>query len=111
MLLITCPICGIEADETEFAYGGQAGVRRPMSHEPEAVGDGALVGYLYNRDNVRGVASELWLCARGCGKWFEARRDTVTLEFKSCRPIGGAKPARRRRARPRKAPPKAGGEG
>jgi sarcosine oxidase subunit delta len=106
MLLITCPVCGLKADETEFQAGGQAGIRRPMSHQAEAVSDEALGDYLYVRDNPRGPARELWLCARGCGKWFEATRDTLTLEFRSFSRIAApgpqapARPRRKPRARP-----------
>ncbi len=31
----------------------------------------------------RGLHFERWRCDRGCGKWFHAARDTVTMEFKA----------------------------
>ena len=30
-----------------------------------------------------GLHFERWRCDRGCGKWFHAARDTVTMEFKA----------------------------
>lgn len=81
MLLIKCPICGVEANDADFLYGGEAHIKRPASTDPEAVSDEAQYRYLYERKNPRGVHQELWQCARGCGKWFHATRDTVTQEF------------------------------
>lgn len=76
MLLLTCPYCGIEADETELAPGGEAHLKRfgPGSS------DEAFEAYLFSRQNPRGVHFERWRHANGCGKWFHAARDTVTLE-------------------------------
>ena len=37
-------------------------------------------GYLFQRENPRGVHFERWRHVAGCGKWFHAARDTVTLE-------------------------------
>ncbi len=76
MLLLTCPYCGVAAEETELAAGGEAHLKRfgPGS------GDEAFEGYLFLRKNVRGVHFERWRHAMGCGKWFLAARDTITLE-------------------------------
>ena len=84
MLLLTCPACGVAAEETEFAPGGQAHIHRmgPGS------GDAAFADYLFERRNPRGVHLERWRHALGCGKWFNLARDTLTLE------IYGAYPAR-----------------
>ena len=30
-----------------------------------------------------GLHFERWRCDRGCGKWFHAARDTMTMEFKA----------------------------
>lgn len=75
MLLLTCPHCGVSAEETEFAPGGQAHLRRagPGSSDAE------FEGYMFLRDNPRGVHLERWRHAYGCGKWFLAARCTVTL--------------------------------
>jgi len=107
MLLITCPICGSEGDETEFHAGGEAHIVRPASADPENISDEAQRDYLYIRKNPRGLHYERWMCARGCGKWFHAARDTVTLEFKAYYGIrepapdltsaNAPKPVRRRR--------------
>ena len=83
MLQVTCPICGLEADETEFQAGGEAHLTRPASNAPDDVSDEVQRDYLYVRDNPRGIAHELWLCARGCGKWFHGARDTYSMEFKA----------------------------
>lgn len=83
MLLITCPVCGVEGDETEFHAGGEAHIKRPATTDPENVSDEAQRDYLYMRKNPRGLHFERWMCARGCGKWFHAARDTVTMEFKA----------------------------
>jgi heterotetrameric sarcosine oxidase delta subunit len=37
--------------------------------------------YLYFRENTRGPYRERWLHAFGCGRWFNALRDTTTNEF------------------------------
>lgn len=76
MLLLHCPCCGIDADETELAPGGEAHLTRhgPGSDETE------FESYLFLRQNPRGVHFERWRHAHGCGKWFHAARDTVTLE-------------------------------
>ncbi len=76
MLILTCPYCGIRADETELAPGGEAHLTR---HGPGST-DEEFEGYLFNRVNPRGVHFERWRHAYGCGKWFHAARDTVTLE-------------------------------
>ena len=52
MLLLTCPSCGATAEETEFAPGGEAHLRRagPGSSDAE------FEAYLFLRRNPRGVA-------------------------------------------------------
>ena len=76
MLILTCPYCGIAADETELAAGGEAHLKR---HGPGS-SDAEFEGYLFTRENPRGVHFERWRHAYGCGKWFHAARDTATLE-------------------------------
>lgn len=76
MLLLTCPCCGIDADETELAPGGEAHVTRFGA----GATDEAFEGYLFHRKNPRGVHFERWRHAMGCGKWFHAARATDTLE-------------------------------
>lgn len=76
MLLLTCPHCGVSGEETEFAPGGEAHIRRagPGSSDDE------FAAYLFERTNPKGVHFERWRHAYGCGKWFHAARSTVTLE-------------------------------
>ncbi len=76
MLILTCPYCGIKADETELAPGGQAHLKR---HGPGS-SDAEFETYLFERANPKGVHFERWRHAYGCGKWFHAARDTMTLE-------------------------------
>ena len=63
-------------------------VARPMWHgpattNPEGISDEAHRDYLFIRHNPKGLHFERWRCDRGCGKWFHAARDTVTMEFKA----------------------------
>lgn len=76
MLLLKCPYCGVDADETELSPGGEAHLKRygPGSD------DEAFEEYLFLRDNPKGVHLERWRHAYGCGKWFLAARCTQTLE-------------------------------
>ena len=74
MLLIHCPHCG-PRPELEFSYGGEAHVARPP--DPSAVSDDDWAGYLYLRSNTRGVHAERWRHLRGCGRFFNALRDTT----------------------------------
>ncbi|MFT4783110.1 MAG: sarcosine oxidase subunit delta [Paracoccaceae bacterium] len=76
MLILNCPCCGLDADETELSPGGEAHLKRfgPGS------ADEAFEGYLFMRANPRGVHFERWRHANGCGKWFLAARCTFTLE-------------------------------
>ena len=76
MLTLTCPYCGISAEETELAPGGEAHLKRfgPGSSDAE------FESYLFARKNAKGVHFERWRHAYGCGKWFLAARDTATLQ-------------------------------
>lgn len=81
MLVIRCPVCGVEGEETDFHAGGEAHIVRPATENPENISDEAQRDYLYLRKNPKGVHFERWRCDRGCGKWFHAARDTMTLDF------------------------------
>lgn len=76
MLILQCPYCGVMADETELAAGGEAHLKRfgPGSSDDD------FENYLFNRVNPKGVHFERWRHAYGCGKWFHAARCTATLE-------------------------------
>jgi sarcosine oxidase subunit delta len=88
MLTLTCPCCGIDADETELAAGGQAHLKRfgPGSSDDE------FHDYLFMRENPRGLHFERWRHAYGCGKWFHAARDTNTLEVLGTYPAQTTEP-------------------
>ena len=89
MLLIPCPYCG-ERPELEFAYGGQAHIARPV--EPGLLSDDEWAAYLVMRDNVKGLHSERWRHAHGCGRFFNAVRDTTTDEILAAYEIGAPRP-------------------
>ncbi len=76
MLILHCPYCGTDADETELAPGGEAHLKRfgPGSQDAD------FEAYLFARENPMGVHFERWRHANGCGKWFHAARCTTTLE-------------------------------
>ena len=90
MLIIDCPYCG-PRPELEFAHGGQAHVVRPA--EPASASDDEWLQYLYLRDNTRGVFAERWRHARGCGRFFNALRDTTTDQFLATYRAGEQPPA------------------
>jgi len=78
MLLIQCPFCG-ERAETEFSYGGEAGISRPL--DPDALSDTQWADYLFMRTNPKGPHKELWNHSQGCRRWFGVARDTLTYEI------------------------------
>lgn len=90
MLLIPCPWCG-SRPEIEFSYGGEAHLARP--EHPEALDDAAWTAYLYLRSNPRGLHAERWRHARGCGRFFNALRDTTTDAIAVTYRIGEPPPA------------------
>ena len=84
MLRIICPYCGLR-DQTEFRFGGESKLRRPS--DPAALSDTEWAGYLFYRENPRGLLNERWVHSYGCGQWFELARDTVTHEIKHSTPL------------------------
>ncbi len=96
MLLIHCPYCRMARPEAEFRYGGEAHIARPA--EPAGVSDAEWAAYLYMRANPKGVHAERWRHIHGCGRFFNALRDTVsdqiltTYEAGTTRPDLGALP-------------------
>ena len=77
MLILTCPYCGVTAEETEFHGGGEAHLKR----QGPGASDADFETYLFHRENPKGVHFERWRHVNGCGKWFLAARDTMTLEI------------------------------
>jgi sarcosine oxidase, subunit delta len=90
MLLITCPHCG-HRDESEFAYGGEAHIARPL--QTDQLTDQQWGDYLFMRKNPKGVHFERWNHARGCRRWFNAARHTVTHEIIATYKMGEPPPA------------------
>ena len=89
MLLIVCPYCG-KRPELEFTYGGQAHLVRPA--RPSDLDDQAWADFLYMRTNTKGVYAERWRHARGCGRFFNALRDTTTDHFLAFYKTGEPRP-------------------
>jgi sarcosine oxidase subunit delta len=79
MLLIHCPYCDEKRAEIEFAYAGEAHIARPL--DPVALSDEDWTQYLFIRSNPRGRHHERWRHVHGCGRFFNAVRDTVTDKF------------------------------
>lgn len=78
MLKIHCPWCGPRA-ESEFSYGGEAHIARPL--ETDSLSDAQWADYLFMRKNPKGLHREQWYHASGCRRWFNAERDTVSYQF------------------------------
>ncbi|GHE00355.1 sarcosine oxidase subunit delta [Defluviimonas sp. 20V17] len=76
MLILECPCCGVRAEESELAPGGEAHLKRFGA----GASDEDFEAYMFARKNPKGVHFERWRHAHGCGKWFLAARDTATLE-------------------------------
>lgn len=84
MLVIRCPWCG-ERAESEFNYGGEAGIARPA--QPEQLSDEQWGDYLFMRKNPLGLHHEQWVHTHGCRRWFVAQRDTRSYAFTSTEPL------------------------
>jgi sarcosine oxidase subunit delta len=89
MLLIHCPYCG-DRPELEFSYGGEAHIARPS--DPAAVSDEAWAEFLYRRTNPKGVHAERWRHTHGCGRFFNALRDTGNDMFRATYKMDEARP-------------------
>ena len=89
MLLIDCPWCG-KRPELEFSYGGHAHLVRPQ--QAASLTDAQWAEYLYVRANPRGRHAERWRHVRGCGRFFNALRDTTTDQFIATYKIGEQAP-------------------
>ena len=50
MLLIDCPYCGTR-DQSEFSYGGEAHIVRPL--KPDSLSDEEWADYLFMRTNPK----------------------------------------------------------
>lgn len=90
MLLIHCPYCNMARPESEFRYGGEAHVVRPA--EPASVSDAEWAAFLYMRANPKGIHAERWRHVHGCGRFFNALRNTVTDQILRTYPAGTGRP-------------------
>ncbi len=80
MLLIHCPYCDEPLPETEFRLWRRGPHRAPA--DPARCGptrNGR--DFLFIRTNPKGVHSERWRHVHGCGRFFNAVRDTVSDRF------------------------------
>jgi len=90
MLLIPCPYCAESRPEIEFAYAGEAHIARPV--DPSALDDAKWETFLFQRTNARGRHFERWRHIHGCGRFFNAIRDTVTDRFERTYNAGERRP-------------------
>jgi len=75
---IQCPFCG-ERDASEFAYLGDARIRRPDPESPAAAA--RFFEAVYLRDNPAGAHEEYWYHSMGCRSWLRVTRNTLTHEI------------------------------
>ena len=80
--LIACPHCGPRPRE-EFSVRGAA-LTRPAPEASRA----DWFGYVYLRDNPRGLLDEHWRHGAGCGRWLIVTRNTLTHEVVAVRDVG-----------------------
>ena len=76
MLLIKCPYCEEERSELEFRAAGEAHIARPQNIAD--ITDEEFADYFFLRDNPKGLIFERWRHISGCGRFFNAVRDTVS---------------------------------
>ncbi len=89
MLLIDCPYCG-KRPELEFTHGGQAHIARAQN--PSELSAQEWTDFLYMRLNIKGVHAERWRHTHGCGRFFNALRDTTTDHFLATYKAGEPRP-------------------
>lgn len=90
MLLIHCPYCDKTRPELEFTYAGEAHIDRPS--DPSAMSDEAWRDFLFIRRNARGLHVERWRHLNGCGRFFNAVRNTVSDKFLATYKAGESRP-------------------
>lgn len=91
MLLIHCPYCEQDLPELEFRHAGEAHLARLTADDDAS--DEAFEAFLYLRDNPKGRSHERWRHVHGCGRFFNAVRDTVSDRFAATYKAGAKKPA------------------
>ncbi len=90
MLLIHCPYCDETLPEVEFTYAGEAHITRPSP--PEEQSDEEWETFLFIRSNPKGTHFERWRHVHGCGRFFNAVRDTVSDKFLTTYQAGAPRP-------------------
>jgi sarcosine oxidase subunit delta len=80
----------MERPEIEFRHAGEAHVARAV--DPTQLDDQAWAGFLYFRSNPKGVHAERWRHVHGCGRFFNALRDTVSDRILVTYKAGAARP-------------------
>jgi len=90
MLLIRCPICGEDRPEVEFNHAGEAHIARPA--DPSALSDEEWRDFLFIRTNPKGPHAERWRHTHGCGRYFNAVRDTVSDRILATYEAGAPRP-------------------
>ncbi len=90
MLLIHCPYCEEERPELEFSHAGEAHIERPK--DMDAISDEEFEKFFFIRGNPKGICFERWRHIHGCGRFFNAARDTVSDRFFTTYNSGEAKP-------------------
>ncbi|MBY6004159.1 sarcosine oxidase subunit delta [Salipiger bermudensis] len=90
MLLIHCPYCDETLPELEFTYAGEAHIARPEN--PSEMSDEDWQEFLFMRSNVKGPYHERWRHFHGCGRYFNAVRDTVSDKFLTTYKAGAPRP-------------------
>ncbi|MFD1328101.1 sarcosine oxidase subunit delta [Mycoplana ramosa] len=90
MLLIHCPYCEEERPELEFRGAGDAHILRPTNIAD--ISDEEFEAFFFLRDNVKGLVYERWRHIHGCGRFFNAVRDTVSDKFVTTYKAGQPRP-------------------
>ncbi|MBI1622445.1 sarcosine oxidase subunit delta [Aquamicrobium zhengzhouense] len=90
MLLIRCPYCEKDLPEVEFRHAGEAHLVRPSNITE--MSDAEFEGYFFIRQNPKGIVFERWRHVHGCGRFFNAARDSVSDKFLTTYKAGEPKP-------------------
>jgi len=91
MLLIRCPYCEEERPELEFRAAGEAHIERPANIAE--ISDHAFETFFFIRDNRKGTVYERWRHIHGCGRFFNAARNSVSDNFLKTYKAGAKRPA------------------
>lgn len=90
MLLIHCPYCDEERPELEFRNAGEAHIARSSDIASET--DENFEKFFFIRSNPKGLIFERWRHIHGCGRFFNAARDTMTDKFVTTYKAGEPRP-------------------